>query len=363
MKCHVVPRTLIELAVGKGLRDMETDPARSVRNLVDLGRHFARGRFQTVFFPLAQTMLKNEDSAYYQLMRNTVSRVDHETLKTFGVNVGYTSWTKGADELRKHQLESGFHIPWTVLFADRGVEGPVLDARQMDALIEQGKDLGIYTYLVLCGRALFLPLLLQLAEGHSGCGFVFFLPPGELSRDDARAIRLCRNAMFVIPAGGACRQAARQLCVNHCLFGVYAFYEDNTVDRLLSSGGDGCLLHSENSFAFLIAAPGCGETARRKAKRFVREQREGQRDPVFWVDLPSDLMEVDRIISGEAELLRLDTAGGLQGFGKEAFRGAYDPGRETLAEIFRRTMPPAAPGLGAFRLPEGAPLYSSGAGQ
>lgn len=52
MKRHIIVRTLIELAVGKGLRDMETDLVRSVRNLVDLGGYFAKGRFQQTFFQL-----------------------------------------------------------------------------------------------------------------------------------------------------------------------------------------------------------------------------------------------------------------------------------------------------------------------
>ena len=85
-------RILIETIVRKTLRDIQNAPERSVRNLVDMALNFSNGRFQKRFFEGAQQMLTNEHSAYYPLVRNVVSNVEHERLLRFGLNIGYNRW-------------------------------------------------------------------------------------------------------------------------------------------------------------------------------------------------------------------------------------------------------------------------------
>ena len=87
---------MIEAAVDRGIREMQEDPKRSVRKLADLGRQFSRGRFQKNFFDLSQTLLQDDNSPYYTILSRLTRETNHETLKKFGVNIGYTSWTYGA---------------------------------------------------------------------------------------------------------------------------------------------------------------------------------------------------------------------------------------------------------------------------
>ena len=67
---HTISRVLIETVVKKALRDIKDSPERSIRNLVDMALQFSNGRFQKEFFETTQTMLQNEDSAYYLLVRD-----------------------------------------------------------------------------------------------------------------------------------------------------------------------------------------------------------------------------------------------------------------------------------------------------
>lgn len=109
-------RVAIELAVKRGIEDIRTDHKRSIRRLVDLGDHFANGRFHKYFFKAIQTMLEDEDSAYYHLVSQVVDRVDAQTISTIGINVGYNSWTLGAKTIRANEAELGFNIPWAISF-------------------------------------------------------------------------------------------------------------------------------------------------------------------------------------------------------------------------------------------------------
>lgn len=73
-------------------KNIKEDPYRSIRRLADLGRQFAKGRFQEELFSLFQRLLLNEDGPYYEMLKQLVSSVDTDSLKTLGINIGYNSW-------------------------------------------------------------------------------------------------------------------------------------------------------------------------------------------------------------------------------------------------------------------------------
>lgn len=91
-----ITRGLIDFAVSQCLKNIKEDPYRSIRRLADLGRQFAKGRFQEELFSLFQRLLLNEDGPYYEMLKQLVSSVDTDSLKTLGINIGYNSWTCGA---------------------------------------------------------------------------------------------------------------------------------------------------------------------------------------------------------------------------------------------------------------------------
>lgn len=89
--------------VKRTLKDIKDNPERSIRNLVDMALQFSGGRFQQDFFTTAQTMLQNENSAYYRLVRDIVSHADTDRLYTFGMNLGYNGCTAGAQRIRENK--------------------------------------------------------------------------------------------------------------------------------------------------------------------------------------------------------------------------------------------------------------------
>jgi hypothetical protein len=137
-------RIVISDAVRKGIRNIKTDPHRSIRNLVDLGNHFSTGRFQQTFFENTQQLLMDPQSPYYDLIYRTVSNVDDDTLTRIGVNVGYMSWTFGAAKIRRIAQSDGYVVPWTLLIDMKGACSAPLDIERM---IKEGQHQGIYTYM------------------------------------------------------------------------------------------------------------------------------------------------------------------------------------------------------------------------
>ena len=147
MDRDILTRTITESVVDRCIREIEEDPKRSVRKLVDLGRQLARGRFQRQYLDLTQKMLEDEESPYYTLVRNVVRKADHDAIKTFGINLGLGSWTNGARIIRALEAEGQRHIPWGLtLHLDASAEGGVPPLYR--GVIEQGKTDGIFTYFL-----------------------------------------------------------------------------------------------------------------------------------------------------------------------------------------------------------------------
>ena len=78
-----VNRIMVNTIVKKAIHDLKADPERTVRNLIDMALKFADTRFQQQFYSGAQSLLTNEKSAYYDLVKDTITQVNEETLLTF----------------------------------------------------------------------------------------------------------------------------------------------------------------------------------------------------------------------------------------------------------------------------------------
>lgn len=145
MESRALSRAMVESVVDRSLREIVSDPDRSLRKLVDLGNLLARGRSQKESFSLLSRVLENEGSPYYDMVRRIVQEVDREKLKCFGINLGWESWTVGAGRIRALEGERHYNIPWCLTFR-LGGQPWALGAEDYRALLLQGQELGICSY-------------------------------------------------------------------------------------------------------------------------------------------------------------------------------------------------------------------------
>ena len=110
MNSQDITHALIDTTVARAMVEMDADPKRSVRKLCDLGRQFSRGRFQNQIFAIFQDLLRNDESPYYQAIDFLLRSNDPEALRQFGINIGYNSFTYGAQILRQKQKELSFAV-------------------------------------------------------------------------------------------------------------------------------------------------------------------------------------------------------------------------------------------------------------
>lgn len=306
MKQEILARTIIETLINKFLRDMETDPDRSIRNMIDLGINFARGRFQKEFFQALQKMLQNEQSAYYELVKRMTANTDHERLKTFGMNLGFQACTIGANTIRENEEKWNFNIPWAynVPFGQSG-----LPCRYLDQVVAEGKELGTYVYLLFEAGKITAEHT-ALLKKHEDCAFVLLVSPEEILgnlMDDLEEIKNClilvENQSEWIP------ETVDELKKHGLLYGIYEKCAEETEDLIWEP--EHLERISETEAAFYVLMPHAPFAFRENPKRRQRaeEVRNRQEYPFIVIDYISDVQTIDRIISNDSCAVAFDEGG------------------------------------------------------
>lgn len=334
-----ITRSFIETAVDKALRDIRRDPARSIRNTVDLGQNFSRGRFLSQFLGVAQTMLAKRDSAYYEVAKRLAATVDPGTLRTFGVNLGYEALTKGAGRIRALEARTGYNIPWTIVLHYARGDGNLTPA-DLRRLIDAGRALGIEAYMLFC-RASESEDLVPLLQANEQSAFVLLLdaPDGFIPGSMA-ALTGCRNALISLASEGpGLSDAVAFLRERGCLLSTHTRYCDDTLDGMLAAPAIERLLPLRCTFAIYIAEAGTSPQAQKAMRSHIIGIREAQRYPAFLLDFFSDLLYVDEVISSQACFFGVRADGSIDTRDGKAHADRIQSA--ALMDILQNTMPRA----------------------
>lgn len=300
MDREAITRGVIRSLVDRILKEAENDPERTLRKLVDLGGQFVKGRFKSYFFDMVQTMLEDENSAYYDLARRATTQVDREAWETIGVCVGYDSCTLGARIIREQSAACGFDIPWAVMFRlKRDAQFP---QEEYDRLIREGIELGIHSYIFYAeedGSNTELPL--ELAAAYPHCAFLLAMPAGMVTAEFTS--KLCDLPNLVAAPDSQDAEfltAAKRLHRARLPYACHRKYESEEDWADIGSGAwarqavdAGCM------FAFAHAGEGCSDEICDRVAHYLQEARRDQRDAVILSNYYTDHLFIDRVISGE----------------------------------------------------------------
>ena len=301
-------RILIETTVRQALKGLQENPKRSTRNLIDMALQFSEGRFQSHFFKTAQALLKNENSAYFALVQDTVSHIETENMVKFGMNLGYNSCTWGAQHIRLNEKRLGFNIPWTVLFRIEG--SSYAEHRvQYESALADGEQLGIYAWMLFTGRE---PMpLLPLVRKHSDSAFFLLCEPESVTETFLNAAAQIRNLMLAVRFCGGAEKACAMLRAAELPYAVYYPYSQKDVEKIVNGTlfENTQLLHP--IFTVLVPGQGCPDSIRRVVYQTVVAVRNGQAYRTIPWEIYYDTRSIDEIISDDACCAFFDSQGNL----------------------------------------------------
>lgn len=286
-------RALTEIIVRRTVKETKSDPDSSLINLVDMASELSKGRLKQGFWAVIQTILNDPNSAYYALAREVFSRVDEDRLITFGMNIGYNSCIYGAELIRQNKEKLGHETPWNIAlqFADDNCKK---HWNQYSDLIDDGEELGVYTWLLFVQDEPYAAL--DLAKAHPDSAFILFCEHETLTDGVLSTAMDINNLMLVLRYAEGCIAACEKLAEMGFLYSSYYTY---SADDLASiAGGELLSVLQELGavFTVLMADEGCPAEIQELVYQHTIRARTEQKYRTVAIELNRDSCYIDKMI-------------------------------------------------------------------
>ena len=189
---HKVERAAFGAAIDgilKYVNKDETDREKAFLKLVDLSEKFMGDTFRKESYDAARRMIQDPDSKWMQYVNRILNEVDPHVIKMSALDYGFEAAFCGKKEINEMRVKHQCNIPWLILMdptsacnlhctgcwaAEYG-NRLNLSFEDMDRIVTQGTELGIYLYFFTGGEPLVRKDdIIRLCEKHDDCGFHAF---------------------------------------------------------------------------------------------------------------------------------------------------------------------------------------------
>ena len=183
-----VSTTIARLGLTKAFDHLYKDPENNLPQLMDWADKFAKGQFQGQRAAIRKA-IEDPENAYYPYVRHSIRDVDPEVMKTAAVNFFINANLVAGPIQEELRAKYNCNIPWAILLdptsacnlhcvgcwaADYGNKLN-LTFEELDDIVSQGKEMGVYFYLFSGGEPLVRKKdIIRLCEKHNDCMFTAF---------------------------------------------------------------------------------------------------------------------------------------------------------------------------------------------
>lgn len=208
--------TLKKFGLEQAFNYVYKDPDKNFIKIMDWADKFSGGGFPTQRAMIREA-ISNPEHPYYPFIHRLVTDIDPHVMKTlvanFFINANLAGWKK-QDECRE---KYGCNIPWAILLDPTSAcnlhctgcwaaeYGNKLNLTydEIDDIIRQGKELGVYMYIYTGGEPLVRKKdLIRLCEKHNDCIFLSFTNATLIDEDFANDMLRVGNFVPAISLEG-----------------------------------------------------------------------------------------------------------------------------------------------------------------
>ena len=344
-----IQETLKKTAMKTAFGYIEKDPEKNMLKLLDWVDKLA-GEGPDSFEPQRKAfrdVLEDPGNNMYRLIMDIFQSVDNDVLKTvfenFFLNANIIGWPKQEEMRKKYNC----NIPWAILLDPTSAcnlhctgcwaaeYGNKLNLTydEIDNIIRQGKELGVYMYIYTGGEPLVRKKdLIKLCEKHSDCYFLSFTNATLIDEAFAEDMLRVKNFMPAISLEGfematdgrrgegvyqkVCK-AMSILKEKKLPFGISACYTSQNLDSISSGEFIDHLVDCGAKFIWYFHYMPVGNDAapallpdpeqREKMYRRIREIRSTK--PIFAMDFQNDGEYVGGCIAGGRRYLHINANG------------------------------------------------------
>ncbi len=324
------------------------DPDKNMPKLMDLVDKFSKGEFEGQRRAI-RAAITDPQHPYYSYIRRVLKEVDPKVLKTFIYNFFFNANLIGFPKQKELREKYNCNIPWAILLdptsacnlhctgcwaAEYGHKLN-LSFDEIDDIIRQGKELGVYMYIYTGGEPLVRKKdLIALCEKHSDCIFLSFTN-GTLI-DEAFADEMLRVGNFV-PAislegfeeatdgrrgEGVYQNVIRAMEIlrrKKVIYGISACYTSQNFDSITSEEFFDSLIEQGAYFIWYFHYMPVGNdasvellpTPEQRIETYERIRRYRAEKPLFAMDFQNDADYVGGCIAGGRRYLHINANGDI----------------------------------------------------
>ena len=350
---HKMQRAALGKTVDLVLSHAEKDPAKTVGQIVDLSKQFYGDSFSEETYAHAKQTLNDPNSKWSKLINCMLNQLDPNVARTTALNLGYEAFFRGTKTIRENRVKYQCNIPWLILFdptsacnmhcvgcwAGEYGHKNNLSFDDMDKIVTEGKELGVYLYMLTGGEPLVRKAdILKLAEKHNDVQFAIYTNSTLIDEPFCKEVVRLGNIAFMLSIEGtpetndarrgeghyAAVMRAMDLLKEHgILFGTSICYtsanykavtSDEFMDMLISHG-----VRFNWYFHYMPIGDGANVDLMLNAEQReymihrVREIRgfTGGK-PIFCIDFQNDGEYIDGCIAGGRQYAHINPAGDVE---------------------------------------------------
>lgn len=201
--------TIKKFGLEQAFHYMYKDPEKNLSKIMDWADKFAGGEFE-IQRQMIREAIEDPNHPYHSYILHIVNDIDPDVMKTmavnFFINAALIGWPKQEENRKKYNC----NIPWAILLdptsacnlhctgcwaAEYGNKLN-LTFEEIDSIIQQGKELGVYMYIYTGGEPLVRKKdLIRICEKHDDCMFLCFTNATLI--DEAFADEMLRVKNFI----------------------------------------------------------------------------------------------------------------------------------------------------------------------
>ena len=214
---HKAERAAFSAAVDLALKSLQKDREKGLLQIVDLTQKFMGDNFSEKSYDAARAMIKDPDSKWMKYIDKALAEIDPNVAKVTALNLGFEAAFHGTKTIRKMRELHQCNIPWLILMdptsacnlhctgcwaAEYG-NRLNLSFEDMDRVVTQGKELGIYFYMFTGGEPLVRKTdILKLMEKHRDVEFHTFTNSTLIDEEFCKECQRLGNLSFSISLEG-----------------------------------------------------------------------------------------------------------------------------------------------------------------
>lgn len=343
-----VSTTLAKFGLTKAFNHLYKDPEANLLEAMDWADKFSNGGFANQRAAIRKAISDPSDP-YYPYVRHILNDVDPEIVKTLIVNFFINGNLVGGPIQEELRQKYKCNIPWTILLdptsacnlhctgcwaAEYGNKLN-LSYDEIDDIIKQGKEMGVYFYIYTGGEPLVRKDdLIRLCEKHDDCVFMTFTNGTLIDETFADEMLRVKNFVPSISLEGSKEatdsrrgdgvydkavKAMKLLREKKLLYGISCCYTSENYDSITSEAYWDMMIEMGAYFVWYFHYMPVGNDAsvelmpnpeqRELVYRRIREQR--ARKPLFAMDFQNDAEFVGGCIAGGKNYLHINANGDL----------------------------------------------------